>query len=186
MEQVRQYSIMITLYILFSSDTWYNTNTGSITIGDDSCLGFSACEEIASYVTIGDGSCYGLKVSPCLQNGLSSMVWPNASTSLLMSCDWRGVQACSNVSYGSTIQIANGACIGAQACMSVSGYSEISNSSCLGPKSGQNMTDGEFNAFTWLTIRAASPLTDSHNFECARPYWLLLMQRSRCMLWIRR
>lgn len=36
-------------------------NTDSVKIGDDSCLGYSACEELSGNVSIANASCYGLK-----------------------------------------------------------------------------------------------------------------------------
>ena len=55
-------------------------------------------------------------------------------------CCWsKPSKACSNASYHSTIEIADGACIGARACMSVSENSTVSNESCKGPQACMGM-----------------------------------------------
>jgi hypothetical protein len=50
-------------------------------------------------------------------------------------------KACSNSSEFSTIILENDACIGARACMMLSGHSTVSNSSCVGPKACQKMNN---------------------------------------------
>jgi hypothetical protein len=122
-------------------------------------------------------------VSPYLQNGLISMVWANAPTSLLMIGDW---------------------CAGLLRCFVWQHYSDCqwgmywSTSMYVGI---WLLWDFEFELFgpkelskydrRWvqrfhMSDNQIITITDSHNFECARPYWLLLMHRSRCMFWIRR
>ena len=76
-----------------------------VTIGSDSCLGFSACEELSGIVTIGDDSCYGLKA--CSNTSDSSIIRIYGQ-----SC--AGARSCMSIAGNSVVS--NSSCIYPQAC----------------------------------------------------------------------
>ena len=80
--------------------------TGStVTIGNDSCLGFSVCEELSGNVTIGDESCYGLKA--CSNSS-------DYSTIKIDSQSCVGARSCMSMSGNSVVS--NSSCVDPQAC----------------------------------------------------------------------
>ena len=77
----------------------------TITIGDDSCLGFSACEELSGNVTVGDESCYGLRA--CSNSS-------DYSTIMIDSQSCVGARSCMSMSGNSVVS--NASCVDPQAC----------------------------------------------------------------------
>ena len=52
------------------------------------------------------------------------------------------MQACSNLTELSTVEIYDNACLGARSCMSMSGSSVVANSSCDGPQACKGLVNG--------------------------------------------
>ena len=89
----------------------------SVTIGSDSCLGFSACEELSGHVTIGDDSCYGLKACS------------NFSDNSLVNIDNQsciGARSCMSMSGNSSVS--NSSCVDPQACRSMNNGEPLAES----------------------------------------------------------
>ena len=80
----------------------------SVTIGSDSCLGFSACEELSGNVTVGDDSCYGLKA--CSNSSHSSTIKIDNQSCI-------GARSCMSMSGNSSVS--NSSCVDPQACKSM-------------------------------------------------------------------
>ena len=77
----------------------------TVSIGNDSCLGFSVCEDLSGNVTIGNESCYGLKA--CSNSS-------DFSTIKIDSHSCVGARSCMSMSGDSVVS--NSSCVDPQAC----------------------------------------------------------------------
>ena len=89
---------------------------GSVSIGMNSCWGFSACEKMSGNVTIGNSSCYGLKACSSSQDN---------STIEILDGSCYQMNACKNMS--GNVLINSSSCIGIQACQRSEGMIFLSN-----------------------------------------------------------
>lgn len=78
---------------------------GYATIGRDSCLGFSACEELSGSISIRDDSCYGLKSCSNSSKDSTINIYSNSCV---------GARSCASMSGFSVVS--NSSCHGPKSC----------------------------------------------------------------------